>query len=131
MEDHRKSQGPGRVLRRGHERGLQLAVKSLHHTIGLGMVAGSPMAADTEESHDLAPHVGLELTATVRGEAQRDAEPGDPSSDEGLGDSVRGGVSDGGSLGPACEAIDAGEDVAMASRGRQGPDQVNVDMVEA
>ena len=60
-----------------------------------------------------------------------DTEPGDPSGDEGVGHGVCCYVSDGGSLGPTCEAIHAGEDVAVTCRGWQRTDEVDVNVLES
>ncbi len=90
-ENQGKSQGPVVVLCGGHEGGLHLGMKTLDLAVGLLVVAGSPIAADAEEGHDLIPHVGLELTAAIRGEAEGDTELGDSRSDESLGDGVCGG----------------------------------------
>ena len=48
-----------------------------------------------------------------------------------MGDGVHSDVNDGSNFGPTCKTIHAGEDVAMTSRGWQGADKVNVDVVES
>lgn len=86
---------------------------------------------DAKESHAFVPRVSLELAASVRGEAEMDAKTADPSSDDGVIHGVRGDVSDRGGSGPACEAIHAVEDVAVACRGWEGTDKLYVDVVES
>ena len=69
------------------------------------MVTRSPVATSTEKGHDLVPDVVLKLATTVRGEPKGDTEPGDPSSDEGVGDGVGSVVRSWRSLRLTCEAI--------------------------
>lgn len=73
--DTKKGECPVFSLGQGCQGCLELAVEMLNHTIGLRVVTGSPVAADTKKSHDLVPHFGLELTAMVRGEAERHTKP--------------------------------------------------------
>ena len=64
-ENNGESQGSVLSLGGGHEGGFQLAMEPFDHAVGLRVVAESPVTADAEQGHDLVPHVGLELAATV------------------------------------------------------------------
>lgn len=64
-------------------------------------------------------------------EAERHAKSADPNGGESLSHGVGGDVSDESGLGPTCEAVHTGKEVAVACRGWQGTDEVDVDVVES
>ena len=64
-ENNGESQGLVLALGGGHEGGLQLAMKPFDHAVGLRVVAGILVAADTEKDYDFVSHVSLELAAAV------------------------------------------------------------------
>lgn len=105
-------------------------MKELDEGVYLLVIAEGPVAADAQLGHDLGPHSGHELAATVRGEAERDPKPGDSGADEGVGDGVLVDVNQWCSLLPACEAVDAGKGITVAVQVRQMADDVAVNVLE-
>ena len=76
------------------------------------------------------PEARNKLRATVRSQMGGDPKTGDPVGDEGVGAVGGGGGGHGNGLGPPGGAVNDGEEVFSAGGGRQGPDEVHVEVAE-
>ena len=85
---------------------------------------------NAEQSHAFTPQARLELGSTIRSEAERNTEPGDPRTNENTGDRIRCDVHKKCSFRPADESVGAAKDVPVAVGVRQRANDVDVDVVK-
>lgn len=108
------------------QRGLQLAVESLHHAIGLGVVGSRTGSLNSQQLCKCLPQVGFKPTAAIHDDRGGDAEAGDPAADEGLSDGLSGDGGDGKGFRPLSEMVYTYQDVGEALRGWKWTYQVNM-----
>jgi len=127
---------PGQVLvpQVAHATGpqciLQRTMKALDHPVGLGVVGSGLVVDDPEDGAQALPHGGDKLGAAIGGQMGGDSKTGDPVGDEGVGTVGGGDGGHGDGLGPPGGAVHDGEQVLSPGGGRQGPNQVYVEVAE-
>ena len=91
---------------------LQLAMESLNHAIGLGMVGGGAGTLDTQQSHQCIPQFELKLVSDDGG---RNTKTGNPGTEECLGHSFGSYCGEGNGFWPPSETVHTGEQVCRAT----------------
>ena len=133
--DGQKENGEGvhpiRRLMKGAEGLLQAPVEAFHHSIGLGVVSGGPMAACAEKKEELAPGPGLELSALISDDCDWRSKLCHPTGEERRRRRFRRAVRHGDRRAPTGNSVNTGEEVTVAPGGRQRTHDVNVNGVEA
>ena len=129
-EDPGKLLVPKRTDAPGTESVLQGTVEPLHHPVGLRVVCSGLVVYNAEDTAKALPEAGNELGPAIGGQMGGDPKTGDPVGDEGVGTVGGGGGGHGDGLGPPGGAVHDGEKVFSPGGGRQGPDQVHMEVAE-
>ena len=105
-------------------------MKPLDHTVGLRMEGGGMMDVGSQQNSQLRPQGRRELRPSVRSNLCRGSKPRNPSVEEGPRQTQRRRVVDRKRLRPTRETIDDREKMGKSLGRRQGPDNVDVYVVE-
>ena len=114
----------------GAEGCFETAVETFHQTVGLGVIGSGGLVRDIEVRAERDPQVRGELWSTVRGDSVWHTKTGDPMMDQNGGAVCHRGGGQGNGLRPTGSSVNNGEEVGVARRGGEGPNQVNMDMRE-
>ena len=105
---------------------LELSVKTFHQAISAGVIRCCSYVFGSQESCECLPQVRLKLPTSVRCDSGGCTKTSDPGADERLSHSLSSAVLDGYCFWPACKAVYTCQQVCKTTRGRQGPNKVNV-----
>ena len=105
-------------------------METFHQTVGLGVIGSGGLVRDIEVRAERDPQVRGELWSAVRGDSVWHTKTGDPMMNQSDGAVCRHGGGQGNGLRPTGISVNNGEEVGVARRGGEWPNQVNMDMRE-
>ena len=115
----------------GFESCFELAMETFYQTVRYGVIGCGTNSFCSEDFRQLLPQVGFKLPSLIGCDHRRDAKARDPPLDERRSCCFSSNVSQWKCFWPPRKSVYAGEQVCASVRRRQGPYQVQVDVVKA